>query len=144
MVNWNLRYTYNKFIDWKSKNSSDKCFKNKWNFHTLYRTLLTRLSPADTRCWINAGLTLVQRRRRWTNVKPTSIQHIVSDGSTLYFYIIILLFFQIIIVHNRVKVLLCFCLQFKIVIIAQPQWNLNSYNFRFSWFHYFYCHHLFL
>ena len=39
--------------------------------------LMSRIcwDPADTRCWINFGLTLVQRRRRWTNVKPTLIQH---------------------------------------------------------------------
>ena len=29
--------------------------------------------PTDTIRWINVGLTLVQRRRRWTNVKPTLI-----------------------------------------------------------------------
>ena len=33
---------------------------------------------ADTRCWMNVGLTLVQRRRWWTNVKLTLIQHLVS------------------------------------------------------------------
>ena len=37
-------------------------------------------NPTDTRRWINAGLTLVQRRRRWTNVKPTLIQRLVSAG----------------------------------------------------------------
>ena len=35
---------------------------------------------ADTRRWINAGLTLVQRRRRWSNVKPVLIQRLVSAG----------------------------------------------------------------
>ena len=37
-------------------------------------------SPADTRRWINVGLTLVQRRRRWTNFKPALIQRFVSAG----------------------------------------------------------------
>ena len=36
--------------------------------------------PANTICWINVGLMLVHRRRRWTNVKPTLIQRLVSDG----------------------------------------------------------------
>ena len=35
---------------------------------------------ADTRRWINVGLTLVQRRRRWTHGKPTLIQRLVSAG----------------------------------------------------------------
>ena len=39
--------------------------------------------PADTRRLIDDGLTLVQRRRRWTNGKPTLIQHIVSAGITV-------------------------------------------------------------
>ena len=37
---------------------------------------------ADARRCIDAGLTLVQRRRRWTNVKPTSIYRLVSAGFT--------------------------------------------------------------
>ena len=36
---------------------------------------------ADTRRWINAGLTSVHRLRRWTSVKPTLIQRLVSAGS---------------------------------------------------------------
>ena len=36
--------------------------------------------PADTRRWMNFGYTLVQRRRRWSNVKPTFIQRLVSAG----------------------------------------------------------------
>ena len=35
---------------------------------------------ADAICWINVGLTLVHRLRRWTNVKPTLIQRLVSAG----------------------------------------------------------------
>ena len=38
---------------------------------------------ADTRrwtCWSDVGLALVPRRRRWTNVKPTLIQRLVSTG----------------------------------------------------------------
>ena len=35
---------------------------------------------ADTTRWIYVGLTLVQRRRRWTNGKPTLIQCIVPAG----------------------------------------------------------------
>ena len=37
--------------------------------------------PAETSPGINVGLTLVQRRRRWTNVKPTLIQRPVSAGT---------------------------------------------------------------
>ena len=37
-------------------------------------------SPAGTRRWINVGLTLVRSGRRWTNVKPTLIQRLVSAG----------------------------------------------------------------
>ena len=37
-------------------------------------------SSADTRRRINVGLTLVQRPRRWTKVKPTMIWRIVSAG----------------------------------------------------------------
>ena len=36
---------------------------------------LNLLLPSDTRRRINVGLLLVQRRRRWTNVKPTLIHH---------------------------------------------------------------------
>ena len=36
--------------------------------------------PADTRRWINVGLTLVHRLRRWTNVKPTLFQRLVFTG----------------------------------------------------------------
>ena len=36
--------------------------------------------PEDTIRLINIGLTLVQSRRRWTNVKPTMIQRLVSAG----------------------------------------------------------------
>ena len=35
---------------------------------------------ADTRGWINVGLTLAQRRRRWTNVDPTMLQRLVYAG----------------------------------------------------------------
>ena len=34
----------------------------------------TLRGPSRTRLWINVGSTLVQRRRRWTNVKPTLIR----------------------------------------------------------------------
>ena len=43
--------------------------------------------PVDTWRWINVGLTLVQRRRRWTNVKPTSIQRLVSAGALSYLWL---------------------------------------------------------
>ena len=36
--------------------------------------------PSRHKEWINAGLTLVQRLRRWTNDKPTLIQRLVSAG----------------------------------------------------------------
>ena len=36
------------------------------------------IDPADTTRWIYVGLTLVHRRRRWTNVKATSIKCLVS------------------------------------------------------------------
>ena len=45
-----------------------------------YSTVLYVTIPADTRRWINVGLTLVHRLRRWTNVKPTLIQRLVSAG----------------------------------------------------------------
>ena len=38
-------------------------------------------SPAGTWHWSNVGLTWVQRRRRWTNFKPTLIPLVVSAGS---------------------------------------------------------------
>ena len=38
---------------------------------------------ADTRRSINVGLMLCQSRRRWTNVKPTLIQRLVSAGRPL-------------------------------------------------------------
>ena len=49
-----------------------------WPQHCMW--LIACLYPADTRRWINAALTLVQRRRRWTNIKPTLIQRLVSAG----------------------------------------------------------------
>ena len=42
--------------------------------------------PADTKRCINGGLTLVQRRGRWTHVKPTLIQRVVFAGMALIFY----------------------------------------------------------
>ena len=43
--------------------------------------------PADTRRWINVGLALVHRLRRWTNAKPTLIQRLESAGIiTAYFF----------------------------------------------------------
>ena len=36
----------------------------------------------DTRCWIYVGLTLVQRRGRWTNVKLTLSQHSINIKKT--------------------------------------------------------------
>ena len=60
----------------------------KWNCSLTWSQLHLHMeychNPADTRCWINAGLTLVQRRRRWTNVKPTLIQHLVSAGNSVF------------------------------------------------------------
>ena len=45
-----------------------------------YLTRLFNHSPADI--MLNQFvLTLVQRRRQWTNVKPTLIQRLVSAGS---------------------------------------------------------------
>ena len=35
---------------------------------------------ADTKRWINDGLPMVHRLRRWTNVKPTLIPRLVSAG----------------------------------------------------------------
>ena len=59
--------------------------------HTAYssRIQVTRITgnsglPADTRRWINVGLTLVQRRRRWTSVKPTLMQILESAGLFLF------------------------------------------------------------
>ena len=43
-------------------------------------TFLATGFPAETRRWINVGLTLVHRLRRWTKVKPTLIQCLVSAG----------------------------------------------------------------
>ena len=39
-------------------------------------------NPADTRRWINVGLTLVHRLRRGIKVKPTLIQYLVSAGES--------------------------------------------------------------
>ena len=36
-----------------------------------------RRTPANTRCWPNAGLTVVQCRRRWASIKPTLDQRLV-------------------------------------------------------------------
>ena len=38
------------------------------------------LSSSRHNCWNNVGLTLVQCRRRWTNVTPALIKRIVSVG----------------------------------------------------------------
>ena len=39
-------------------------------------------TPADTIRWINVGLRLVHRCRRWTNVKQTLIQRLWSAGTS--------------------------------------------------------------
>ena len=41
---------------------------------------------ADTRRRINVGLAVVQRRRRWTNVKPTLIHRLVSAGDAAHWH----------------------------------------------------------
>ena len=48
-----------------------------WLVLTLWRwSLLSgERSPAAIKRWINVGLTLVLSLRRWTNAKPTLIQH---------------------------------------------------------------------
>ena len=45
--------------------------------------ILIQPTAADTRRSINVGLKLGQRRRRWTNVKPTMIERLVSAGRPL-------------------------------------------------------------
>ena len=45
-----------------------------------FLTFLYNYNPEDTSGWINVGLTLVHRLRRWTNVKPTLIQRLMSAG----------------------------------------------------------------
>ena len=41
-------------------------------------------NPADTRRWVNVGLTFVQRRRRCTNGKPALIHRLVSAGKPIF------------------------------------------------------------
>ena len=36
--------------------------------------------PANATPWTNAGLMVVQRRRRWTNIKPALVQGAVLAG----------------------------------------------------------------
>ena len=48
-----------------------------YHIHQLYQTIVY---TANRWRWINVGLTLVQRRRRWTSVKPTLSQRLVSAG----------------------------------------------------------------
>ena len=60
--------------------------KTMFNEIRLYVWLITSIMswirdvPEDTRRWINVGLPLVQRRRRWTNGKSKLIQRLVSAG----------------------------------------------------------------
>ena len=42
--------------------------------------------PANARRWANAGLMLVQRRRRWTNIKPALIQRFMSARSLIFYH----------------------------------------------------------
>ena len=51
------------------------CIKKTWIIDVSH--------PAGTIRCINVGLTLVQRCRRWTNVKSTLIQRLVSSGHPL-------------------------------------------------------------
>ena len=60
------------------------CNTSRWI--TPSRDPRRRQSPSDdrhqmtnTRRWISVGLPLVQRRRRWTNVKPTLIRRLVPS-----------------------------------------------------------------
>ena len=45
------------------------------------------LYPAYTEHWHNIGLMLVQRRRRWPNVKPALFQRVVFDRYTIEVYL---------------------------------------------------------
>ena len=38
---------------------------------------LSMVIPSITRRWTSAGLMLAQRRRRWTNIKPSLVQRVV-------------------------------------------------------------------
>ena len=49
----------------------------------LYKVIFQRCKQTDTRPRINVGLTLAHCPRRWTNVKPTLIQSLVSAGVRL-------------------------------------------------------------
>ena len=46
--------------------------------------ILIQPTAVDTRRSINVGLKLGQRRRRWTNVKPTMIQRLESVGGPFH------------------------------------------------------------
>ena len=48
---------------------------------------LNQPHPADTTRWIDVALWLIKRRRRWSNIKPTSIQRLVSAGHLLLSWI---------------------------------------------------------
>ena len=41
------------------------------------------LYPASTTLWLNAGMMLGQRRRRWANINPALVQSIVFAGNTM-------------------------------------------------------------
>ena len=49
----------------------------------IFVAILGLRSPANTRRWSEAGLMLVQRRRRWSSIKPASLQRLVHIGTTL-------------------------------------------------------------
>ena len=51
-------------------------------------SLLNSPIPADTRRYSSVGFTLAHRLRRWTNAKPTLLQHLVSARIT-YYYIMV-------------------------------------------------------
>ena len=55
----------------------------KWKKHHEHAAPLDYFNSADTIYGINVGLTLVQRRRRWTSVKATLILRLVSAGKAV-------------------------------------------------------------
>ena len=56
----------------------DLILGHRLQFNAVTISSQHNVCPADTRRWINVVLTLVHRLRRWTNVKPTWIQRLVS------------------------------------------------------------------
>ena len=78
-------------------------------YSTVDSISVIRAIPPNTTPRINAGLMLVQPRRRWTKIKPALVQGVVFSGVISWY----ILAFDLVLVHNGL-------LEYSNCVVFQP------------------------